>query len=91
MQGALFLLGRRGEEVVLGPYPEGDADAASVGWMMGLKAADEGHFQVAESWFQVALESHLQLQPPHAWSFVILSDWYSKTRSLELLEAKGEF
>ncbi|MEO8505715.1 MAG: hypothetical protein ABI609_17595 [Acidobacteriota bacterium] len=91
VQAALFLLGKRSEEVVLGPYPEGDADAATVGWLMGLKAADDGHFQIAEPWFQVALESHLQMQPPHAWSFVILADWYSKTRSLEILEGKGEF
>jgi hypothetical protein len=58
---------------------------------MGVKAASELHFADADGWFQVALESGLQTQPPHAWAWVIESDWQKADRSLAILEKKGEF
>ncbi|HEX5759910.1 MAG TPA: hypothetical protein VF121_12030 [Thermoanaerobaculia bacterium] len=90
VRAALFLLGRQGEAAVLRPLPD-VTYAASVGWAMGLEAASEGRFQDAEPWFQVALESGQQQQPPHAWSFLVLSDWLANRRSLRLQEKTRRF
>jgi hypothetical protein len=68
-----------------------DSDRASIGWIMGVKAASAGRFADADAWFQVALESARQDQPPHAWSWVIESGWLQAERSLELLAKKGMF
>ncbi|HSS52590.1 MAG TPA: hypothetical protein VLX28_26915, partial [Thermoanaerobaculia bacterium] len=59
--------------------------------MMGIKAASERRFADADGWFQVALESGLQQQPPLTWAWVIESDWKKVDRSLAVLEKKGEF
>jgi len=68
-----------------------DEDRASIGWIMGVKAATVGRFADADAWFQVALESARKDQPPHAWSWVIESDWLQAGRSLEVLAKKGMF
>ena len=62
-----------------------DADRASIGWIMGVRAARDGYFEDADAWFQVALESARQDQPPHAWSWVIENEWLQSDRSLSLL------
>lgn len=90
VRGALFLLGQRDEDAVLRPLPD-IASVAELGWVMGMKAASEGRFRDAEPWFQVALESQQQRQPPHAWSFIVLSNWLAEIRSLEVLQKKGTF
>ncbi len=86
---ARFLLGRAGEAEILKPMPDA-GHLASVGWVMGVKAASERRFADADGWFQVALESGQQQQPPHAWSWVIESEWLQSERSLEKLAQKGE-
>lgn len=68
-----------------------DSDRASIGWIMGVKAATAGRFVDADAWFQVAIESARKDQPPHAWSWVIESDWVHADRSLEVLQKKGMF
>lgn len=66
-------------------------DRASIGWIMGVKAAAAGRFADADAWFQVALESARQDQPPHAWSWVIESGWLQAERSLDVLAKRGMF
>ena len=56
-----------------------------------MKAASEHRFTDAEGWLQVALESGQQQQPPHAWAWVIESDWKQAGRSLALLQKEGAF
>jgi hypothetical protein len=90
VRAALFLLGLRDESAILRPLPD-ITYAASIGWAMGLKACGEGRFEDAEPWFQVALESGQNQEPPNAWSFVILSDWLVQKRSLRLLAKTGTF
>jgi tetratricopeptide (TPR) repeat protein len=71
--------------------PIADAERASIGWIMGVKAASAGRYADADGWFQVALESARHDQPPHAWSWVIESDWLHADRSLEILGKKKMF
>jgi len=66
-------------------------ELASLGWVMGVKAASEHRFTDAEGWLQVALESGQQQQPPHAWAWVIESEWKQAGRSLALLQKEGAF
>jgi hypothetical protein len=87
---ARFLLGQVDEEAVL-PLITNLETIASVGWAMGVKAASERRFEVADGWFQVALESGQKQQPPHAWSWQIESDWIEAQRSTMLLEMEGKF
>lgn len=89
-RAARYLVGKTDEAKVFETFPH-DGDLASIGWIQGVKAASEGRFTDADGWFQVALESGLQQQPPHAWSWVIESEWLQSERSLEVLEKKGEF
>ena len=87
---ARYLMGRAGASAVLKPLP-GPGHLATLGWVMGVKAASERRFTDADGWFQVALESGQQQQPPHAWSWSIESDWQKVDRSLSVLEKTGEF
>ncbi|HEV7505241.1 MAG TPA: hypothetical protein VGS07_10040 [Thermoanaerobaculia bacterium] len=87
-----YLVGRLDAAGLLqGPRDPNAVSLASIGWVMGVKAASERRFADADGWFQVALESGLQTQPPHAWAWVIESDWQKVDRSLAILEKKGEF
>lgn len=88
-RGARYLLGQGDASTLLQPMSD-TGDLASVGWLMGVKAASERRFADADGWFQVALESGAQQQPPHAWSWVIESDWLQSDRSLEILQKTGE-
>ncbi len=90
VRAALYLVGQGDADSVWDPEPHLD-NLASVGWVMGVKAASERRFVDADGWFQVALESGQEQQPPHAWSWKIESDWMASKRALELLEKKGEF
>jgi hypothetical protein len=85
-----YLAGRTDASGFLRSIPD-PGYLASLGWVMGVMAASERRFADAEGWFQVALESGQQQQPPHAWAWVIESDWRQSERSLALLEKKGEF
>jgi hypothetical protein len=85
-----YFLGRAEAATVLQPLP-GPGHLTTLGWVMGVKAASERRFADADQWFQVALESGQQNQPPHAWSWTIESDWHSAYRSLSVLEKTGKF
>lgn len=88
-RGARFLLGQADASAILQPATD-TGTLASIGWIMGVKAASERRFVDADGWFQVALESAAQQQPPHAWSWQIESDWLQSDRSLEVLQKTGE-
>ena len=90
VRAARYLLGQADRKAVLESIPD-VGHLASVGWAMGVKAASERRFAEAEAWFQVALESGQKQQPPHAWSWQILSDWRLEHRSLELLQSRETF
>lgn len=85
-----YLLGRTDAAELLQSIPDKDY-LASLGWVMGVKAASERRFADADGWFQVALESGRQNLPPHAWAWVTESDWLHSERSLEILAKRGEF
>jgi hypothetical protein len=85
-----YFLGRAEAATVLQPLP-GPGHLTTLGWVMGVKAANERRFADADQWFQVALESGQWNQPPHAWSWTIEGDWQKVDRSLSVLEKKGEF
>ena len=85
-----YFLGQTEAAAILQPMPDA-GHLASVGWAMGVKAAGERRFAEADGWFQVALESGQQQQPPHAWSWVIENEWLQADRSREVLEKKGVF
>jgi tetratricopeptide (TPR) repeat protein len=89
-RAAHFLIGQSDDSKLFEIFPK-DADLASLGWLKGVKAASEHRFAEADGWFQVALESGLQQQPPHAWSWVIENEWQLAERSLEVLQTKGDF
>lgn len=89
-RAARYLVGQTDVAKVYETYPN-DGDMASIGWLQGVKSASEGRFEDADAWFQVALESGLQQQPPHAWSWVIENEWRQAERSLDRLEKKGAF
>jgi tetratricopeptide (TPR) repeat protein len=92
VRAARYLVGGIDAGELLRVPPEADAGSlASMGWILGVKAASERRFADADGWFQVALESGLQQQPPHAWSFVIEQDWLQSGRSLAVLERQGDF
>jgi hypothetical protein len=69
----------------------GGRDRATLGWLFGVKAASAGRYVEADGWFQVAIESGLEGQPPHAWAWVVESGWIEARRSLELLGSRKEF
>jgi hypothetical protein len=89
-QAGRYLAGRTDAAGLLKSVPD-PGHLASLGWAMGVKAASERRFTDAEGWLQVALESGQQQQPPHAWAWVIESDWKQAGRSLALLEKSGAF
>jgi hypothetical protein len=89
-RGARYLVGQVDAAGALQAF-HAEGDLASIGWLQGVKAASERRFAEADTWFQVALESGMQQQPPHAWSWVIENEWRQAERSLELLEKKGDF
>ncbi len=90
LRAARYLLGLADDASVLVPLREA-SDVTDLGWVMGVKAASERRFEDAEDWFQVALESGQQTQPPHAWSWRVESDWSVARRSLELRQKSGDF
>ena len=85
-----YLIGRSDAAGLLKSVPN-PGELASLGWAMGVKAASEHRFTDAEGWLQVALESGQQQQPPHAWAWVIESEWKQAGRSLALLQKEGAF
>ena len=89
-RAARYLIGRGDADSLWVPDAQVD-EIASVGWAMGVKAASERRFVDAEGWFQVALESGQNQQPPHSWSWKIESNWLFANRSLDLLEKDGRF
>jgi hypothetical protein len=89
-QAGRYLAGRADAAGLLKPVPNA-GELASLGWAMGVKAASERRFTDAEGWLQVALESGQQQQPPHAWAWVIESEWKQAGRSLALRQKEGAF
>jgi hypothetical protein len=85
-----YLVGRADATGLLQSIPD-PGHLASLGWAMGVKAASEHRFIDAEGWFQVALESGQQQQPPHAWAWVIESDWKQSGRWRARLPKPGGF
>ncbi len=90
-RGARYLTGRIDAAEILRRPVSVRGELASLGWLMGVKAASERRFADADGWFQVALESGQEQQPPHAWSWLIEVGWQKVKRSLTVLEKKGDF
>jgi len=89
-RAARYFVGTGDADSLWHPEPHLD-NVASVGWAIGVKMASERRFVDAEGWFQVALESGQEQEPPHAWAWKIESDWLMKRRTLELLQKEGGF
>jgi hypothetical protein len=82
----LFLLGKITPEELDRQTKGTDFTMASRGWVMGLRAAEQGHYAEASDWFEIAVESDQQNQPPNAWAYGIMRRWLSDGKSFAELE-----
>jgi hypothetical protein len=64
----------------------GDLSMASRGWVMGLRAAEQGRYGEASDWFEIAIEGDENHQPPNAWAYGIISRWMASGRPFAELE-----
>jgi len=64
----------------------GDLSLASRGWVMGLRAAEQGRYEEASDWFEIAIESDENHQPPNAWAYGIISRWMASGKPFAELE-----
>lgn len=86
---ALVLLGKA-DSSSFRPLMHGvDATVEDIGWLMGMRAAHEGHAEEADAWFQVSLEANRANNPPPAWAYSIETDWLGARRSLASMERQG--
>ncbi len=83
----LFLLGKLSDEELFKAM-KGRFDISSLGWMRGLRAADQGRYEEASDWFEIAVESDLNKQPPNAWAYGILSRWAGEYEPMAELQKK---
>ncbi len=81
----LYLLGKADRKEVLRQFKEVNY-ATNVGWVLGLKAASEGHAEEASDWLQVSVETGLDKVPPHAWSWEMLSRWERKKKLFDRVD-----
>lgn len=85
---ALVMLGKA-DVTSLRPLMKGMDAVEDVGWVQGMRAAQEGHADEADAWFQVSMEANHATNPPPAWAYSIETDWLQSQRSLALLERRG--
>ena len=83
----LFLLGKRSEEEIF-KAPKGRFMVCSLGWMLGLRAAEQGRYEDASDWFEIAVESDQNQQPPDAWAYEILRHWAGQYEPLAEIQKK---
>jgi tetratricopeptide (TPR) repeat protein len=77
----LFLVRKAGEADVFA-LAKNLGEIANVGWLMGLRDAEDGQYEQASDWFEVAVETGQVNTPPNAWSYEILRRWWEKARYL---------
>lgn len=82
----LFLLGKLTPEQFDQQTRGTNLTLASRGWLMGMRAAEQGRYEEASDWFETAVESDQNHEPPNAWAYEILSRWKTKGQSLAELE-----
>lgn len=78
---ALFLLGQAKPEELYGAVSD-LSRVCNLGWLMGLRAADEGRYEEASDWFGIAVETGQEKTPPDTWAIEILHRWEAKRRFL---------
>lgn len=86
----LFLVDRAGPEEIFAQATNA-VGIANLGWMMGLRAARDGRYADAASWFDVALETCSPNAPPVGWSDRILERWKHGKRYLSDLPRGAPF
>ena len=74
----LFLLGKLTPDELDQQTRGTDLSLASRGWLLGLRAAEQGRYDEASDWFEIAVESDQSREPPNAWAYMIMSRWISK-------------
>ena len=82
----LFLLGKLTPEQFDQQTRGTNLTMASRGWVLGMRAAEQGRYEEASDWFEIAVESDQSHEPPNAWAYMIMSRWMSKGQSLAELE-----
>ena len=82
----LFLLGKLTPEQFDQETRGTTLTLASRGWLLGMRAAEQGRYEEASDWFQIAVESDQIREPPNAWAYEIMSRWMSKGQPLSELE-----
>lgn len=82
----LYLLGKLSPAEFDQQTRGGDLSMASRGWVMGLRAAEQGRYEEASDWFEIAIEGDENHQPPNAWAYGILSRWMASGKSFADLE-----
>jgi tetratricopeptide (TPR) repeat protein len=79
-----FLLGEIDERAVLALATDMSA-ICTVAWVIGTRKACEGKVVEAADWFQVAMETGEQSQPPYAFSYELMAKWAGTKKLMENL------
>jgi tetratricopeptide (TPR) repeat protein len=82
----LFLLGKLTPEQLDQQTRGTNLTLASRGWLMGMRAAEQGRYEEASDWFEIAVESDQNHEPPNAWAYGIMSRWLGTGQSIAELE-----
>ena len=82
----LFLLGKLTPEQLDQQTRGTNLSMASRGWLLGMRAAEQGRYEEASDWFEIAVESDQNREPPNAWAYETMGRWMSKGQPLAELE-----
>ena len=74
----LFLLGKLTPEQLDQQTRGTNLSMASRGWLLGMRAAEQGRYEEASDWFEIAVESDQNREPPNAWAYETMGRWMSK-------------
>lgn len=79
-----YLLGEIDERAVLAFATDRSA-ICTVAWLIGTRKASEGKVGEAADWFQVAMETGEQGQPPYSLSYELMAKWAGTKKLMENL------
>ena len=82
-----YMVREVGDDVMLS-LAVGSEAICNVAWLVGTRKATEGDFADANDWFQVAMETAAVSQPPHVYSYQLMSKWMRANKSLERVQAE---
>lgn len=84
-----MLLGKKSESELL-TLATSDNKRCEIAYYIGLHAIAEKRLGDASDWFSISLETGRHKMGEYHWSSELLSDWYHKGKSLEILQRTGK-